>query len=55
MQVKFEKDSILLGKYKGWNLFKVLNLLILIIKQYIIANRYKKVPELSFSAFENII
>lgn len=55
MQVTFDKNSILFGKYKERNLYKVHNLLILIIKQYIFVSRYKEVPKLNFGALENIM
>lgn len=55
MQVTFDKNLILFGKYKERILYKVHNLLILITKQYIFASRYKEVPKLNFNALENII
>lgn len=54
-QATFDKNSILVGKYKEKKFYKVHNLLNLITKQYIFASRYKEVPKLNFSAFENII
>lgn len=43
----FDKQTILFGKFKYRNMYRLQNLLILTVKQFIFASKYKNVPKLS--------
>ena len=55
ISVTFDKPSILFGKYKKKNMYKVHNLLSLIIKHYIFSCKYKKHPILSTNVLKVVI
>lgn len=42
----FDRQGILFGKYENKNIYKLQNLLILVVKQFIFASKYKNVPKL---------
>ena len=46
MHCSFDKMSILFGKYENRNICKVQNLIILTVKQFIFASKYKSVSKL---------
>lgn len=43
----FDKKTILFGKFKNRNMYRLQNILILTVKQFIFASKYKNVPNLS--------
>lgn len=57
ISVCFDKISVLFGKYTNRNIYRLQNLLILSVKQYIFASKYKQTttPSLYFGCLEKTI
>ena len=57
ISVCFDKISVLFGKYVNRIMYRLQNLLILAVKQYISASKYKQttVPSLYFGCLEKVI
>lgn len=54
-RIVFDKIGVLFGKFNNNNVYKVHNLLTLVVKQFIFACKYKTVPKLDMSALFTLI
>lgn len=57
ISVCLDKISVLFGKYTNRHIYRLQNLLIIAVKQYIFASKYKQttVPSLYFGCLEKMI
>lgn len=53
--IVFDKIGVLFGKFNNNNIYKVHNLLTLVVKQFIFACKYKMVSKLDMSALFTVI
>lgn len=53
--IDFDKIGVLFGEFNYTNVYKVHNLLTVVVKQFVFACKYKTVPKLDMSALFTLI